>query len=803
MSLYEKMDPVLRRILDYAFSEARFMNHYYVGTEHLLMGILREGNTEAAAALLQVGVSIEQIRRLIQSVVGKGMQAGTLEGYSLRATRCINRGNDRAKELGVPLGAEILLLSILDEADSVALKMLQQSGVSISRIRERLNHEQVYEGTSESHHSEDKKGSLLAYGVDLNGLAQMGRIDPVVCREDELQRMMQILSRRTKNNPCLIGEPGVGKTALVEGLALRINEGLVPESLKHKRIFALSLSHLLAGARFRGEFEERLVKLLTEIESDDSRQIILFIDEIHTLIGTGSVSGSLDASNMLKPYLARGDIQVIGATTYTEYKKYIERDAALERRFQPLIVKEPSVEQSILILEALKSRYEDHHKVDISKQALESAIHLSQRYIHDRFLPDKAIDVLDEACAGKRLMIPETMNQVHKTEQNLQMIRERKERAIKTFNFEEAAVARDEERICLKALEQERQNNKDVKIPTVQQEDVAKVIARWTGIPTEALIETEKERLLHLETHLESRIVGQSDAILSLSKAIRRMKSGLGNPDKPMGSFLLIGPSGVGKTEIAKALAEALLGDENKLIRLDMTEFSERHSLSRLIGSPPGYVGHEQGGQLTERVRQNPYSVILFDEINKAHEDVSNILLQILDEGFLTDGQGRRVHFRNTLILMTMTFGREDGIKSPLGFGDSSQVSGEAQKKLRMMEALKKEMSAVFINRIDDVLQLNPLTRDNVKKIAELGLERLKIRLNEHGLHLVWNESVLDYLALLGYDEAYGARPLEKVMIKQIEDNIAEAWLSGELQCGSMAYLTIEDEKMRLSGGIL
>ena len=796
--------------------EAKNMGCNYVGSEHLLLGLSSDEGSVAGKLLVQHGATPDAIRNLIRTYMGNNISEGVASAAAAKVTptfkRVVNNSVHEARKLGHNyVGTEHLLMAILNEMDSIALRIMIDLGVDPQNFFNDFSKFILGEDFAVKEAAMKDKGGVFGnaggnarqeggdtpvlnqYGRDLTQMARDNKFDPVVGRQKEVQRVMQVLSRRTKNNPCLIGEPGVGKTAVVEGLAQLIASGNVPELMKNKRIVSLELSGMIAGAKYRGEFEERIKKAMEEVERN--RNIILFIDEIHTLIGAGAAEGAMDAANILKPALSRGLIQLIGATTMNEYRKYIEKDAALERRFQPIIVDEPDTEETYRILEGIRDKYESHHNVTILDEALKAAVTLSHRYINDRFLPDKAIDLIDEAASRKRLQTYTLTPDIKNLEDRLESLRTEKEAAINNQEFEKAAKLRDEEKQLREDLNAQKEAwKKDtIKADTVTEEDIAAVVSAWTGIPVTKLGEDESKRLLNLEKVLHERVVGQNDAVVSVSKAVRRGRIGLKDPKRPIGSFIFLGPTGVGKTELSKALAEALFGDEKALIRVDMSEYMEKHSVSRMVGSPPGYVGYDDGGQLTEKVRRKPYSVILFDEIEKAHPDVFNILLQIMEDGRLTDSRGRVVDFKNTVIIMTSNVGARN-ITEPkrLGLTDSSDTEKYEDMRKSVMEELKKMFRPEFLNRVDDIIVFQPLTKPEIKQIAGLLLEQLKRRSAENEIMLTFDESVLDFVADKGYDPIFGARPLKRAIQNHIEDKIAESMLDGTIQKGTV-HVTVVD----------
>lgn len=801
MSVFEKFSREARRAVNYAFDEAKILSHYYVGTEHLLLGLIREGNSLAYKELEHYSIQVEDVRLEIIKNVGKGVFVSHVEGYTPRAKKCLDRSYEYAKNMDQELiNADHILISILDDEDSLAFQILNEKIHDIHKFKETVFKGDIKIKKEIAHEIgfEDIE-NLQIYGMDITKLAEDKRLDPVVGRDKEIKRVTQILSRRTKNNPCIIGEPGVGKTAIVEGLAQKIVDREVPSVLEGKRVFSLNMGNLLAGAKYRGEFEDRLTKIISEVKR--SGKIILFIDELHTIIGAGGAEGAVDASNILKPILARGDIQIIGATTIDEFKKYIEKDSALERRFQSVNIKEPSYEESIEILMSLKERYEDHHRVNFSYESILSAVKLSERYINDRFLPDKAVDLIDEAASMKRINQTTSFAYDKKINEELKKIREEKENAIKVFKFEEAAVLRDKERLLIEELEikKEEKKKENTNILEINERDIEDVVSMWTGIPISKLESEDSKRLLNLEGLLHKRVVGQEEGISAISRAIRRSRVGLSSPNRPIGSFILLGPSGVGKTELSKALSEIIYGGEKKLIRLDMSEYMEKHTISKLIGSPPGYVGHEDGGQLTEKIRRNPYSVVLFDEIEKAHVDVFNLLLQILDDGVLTDSKGRRVNFKNTIIILTSNIG-VDKLNKKLTMGFIENLSGNEKEyshmKEIMLEELKNYFKPEFLNRVDDIIVFHKLTVDNIEEITKLLIRDLEKRLGNINIKIELEDKVIKYISEIGYDEMYGARPLKRVIAKLIEDKISEKILMHEIKENNIVKITYDENQL-------
>ena len=792
------------------------LGHNYVGTEHLLYGLAKEENSIASQVLANQNIYAEDILNKIEELVGKQENVSiTTIGLTPRTKRVLERSFAEARKLGSEeIGTEHILIGIMKEAESIAVRILLDLNLDPQRLyNEIINiinnfEDNVNDGYSKRTNSKDsfnQTPTLNQFGSDLTRIAREGKLDPVIGRKKETERVIQILSRRTKNNPCLIGEPGVGKTAVVEGLAEKIVSGDVPEILKNKRVVSIDISSMVAGAKYRGDFEERIKKSLNEVKK--AGDIILFIDEIHTIVGAGSAEGAIDAANILKPLLARGEIQVIGATTLNEYRKYIEKDAALERRFQPIMVNEPSKEDTILILKGIRDKYEAHHNVNITDEAIETAVNLSIRYVNDRFLPDKAIDIIDEASSRARLLTYIEPDKIKNLEEKVKNIEKEKEEAITKQDFEKAASLRDNEHELKEQLEKERQkwrNKNSKKMVNITQDDIAKVISNWTGIPTSKITEGENEKLKNLEKILHERVVGQNEAVSAVAKAIRRGRVGLKNPKKPIGSFLFLGPTGVGKTELSKALAEALFGNEDAMIRVDMSEFMEGHSVSKMIGSPPGYVGYDEGGGLTEKVRRKPYSVILFDEIEKAHPDVMNILLQILDDGRLTDATGRTVDFKNCVIIMTSNVGaRFISENKSLGFKMEKEENEEQKEKYEeikkeVMNELKKQFKPEFLNRIDEIIVFHKLSKEDISKIIDIMLDEVKERLNEKKIELSVDNSAKELIAKKGTDSSYGARPLRRAIQSILEDQLAEDILDGKLKDGSKAKVVAKDDKIEI-----
>lgn len=800
-----------KKAIDLAFESAKALGHNIVGSEHILLGLLREEEGIAAKVLSKVGFTEAYLEGKIIDMEGKGDGIPEDIVLSPRSKQILELSGMFANKLKTNyIGTEHILLSIIQEGEGIANKILNYAGVNdrtlaqltidMMGISDKNQYKPENSYTGNQNQVESKV--LDKYGRNLTLYAKQNKIDPVIGREKEIQRVIQILSRRTKNNPVLIGDPGVGKTAIAEGLATNIALGNVPETLKNKTLYSLEMGSLLAGAKYRGEFEERIKEVVDEVIKNGN--IILFIDEMHTIIGAGSTGeGSIDASNILKPALARGEIQVIGATTIDEYRKHVEKDSALERRFQPVMVDEPSKEDSIKILEGLRDKYEAHHKVKITDDAIKSAVELSTRYISDRYLPDKAIDLIDEAASKVRLKENTPPSEIKKLELEIENIDKEKEEAVRCQDFEKAAKIRDEQGLLKKQLEdiRERWNKSSKHSDLVDGEVIAEVVGLWTGIPVNKILEEEADRLLRLEEILHNRVIGQEQAVKSISKAIRRSRAGLKDPNRPIGSFLFLGPTGVGKTELSKALAEVQFGDENQIIRIDMSEYMEKHAVSRMIGSPPGYVGHDEGGQLTEKVRRNPYSVILFDEIEKAHPDVFNILLQILDDGRLTDSKGRTVDFKNTIIIMTSNVGASTiGRQKTLGFsiakGDEEEKSQYEKMKENIMGELKQRFRPEFLNRIDDIIVFHSLNENHISKIILLMVAKLQERLKEMDIKLEMSDEAVKLISKSGFDLEYGARPLKRALQKDLEDELSEAILKGDVKKGSTVVAKVKDDKI-------
>ncbi|MEE8669944.1 MAG: ATP-dependent protease ATP-binding subunit ClpC [Heyndrickxia coagulans] len=788
-----------QKVLALSQEEAIRLKHNNIGTEHILLGLVREGEGIAAKALYGLGLSAEKIQEEVETLIGHGQEISQTIHYTPRAKKVIELSMDEARKLGHSyVGTEHILLGLIREGEGVAARVLTNLGVSLNKARQQVlqllgNSEASVQGGSAASVSTPTLDSLAR---DLTAIAREDSLDPVIGRSKEIQRVIEVLSRRTKNNPVLIGEPGVGKTAIAEGLAQQIVHNEVPETLRDKRVMTLDMGTVVAGTKYRGEFEDRLKKVMDEIRQ--AGNIILFIDELHTLIGAGGAEGAIDASNILKPSLARGELQCIGATTLDEYRKYIEKDAALERRFQPIQVDEPTIDESIQILKGLRDRYEAHHRVSITDEAIEAAVKLSDRYIADRFLPDKAIDLIDEAGSKVRLRSFTTPPNLKELELKLEEVRKEKDAAVQSQEFEKAAALRDTEQKLREQLEETKKSwkakqgreNSEVTV-----DDIALVVSSWTGVPVTKLAQTETERLLHLEEILHSRVIGQEEAVLAVAKAVRRARAGLKDPKRPIGSFIFLGPTGVGKTELARALAEAMFGDEDAMIRIDMSEYMEKHSTSRLVGSPPGYVGFEEGGQLTEKVRRKPYSVVLLDEIEKAHPDVFNILLQVLDDGRLTDSKGRTVDFSNTIVIMTSNVGA-DALKRNKSVGFTIQDTVEADykdMKDKVLEELKKAFRPEFLNRVDETIVFHSLEKKHLNEIVTLMAKELSDRLKEHHIELVLTDAAKEKVAEKGYDPEYGARPLRRSIQKNIEDRLSEEMLKGNIKEGQKVLVDVKD----------
>lgn len=806
-----------KKAIEIANVTAIELGHKYIGTEHILYGLVKEGSGVASKVLENQGILPENVIDIIVGLVGKEEPIQETYGFTPRTKRVIESAFIEARKLGYNyIGTEHILIGILREGDSIAARILLELNVNIPKmygeIIRVINEGEDLKGEGESNNTSKKSGSynqtptLNQFGEDLTEKARKGKLDPIIGRKEEIERVVQILSRRTKNNPCLIGEPGVGKTAVVEGLAEKIISGDVPEILKDKRIVTVDISGMVAGAKYRGDFEERIKKALKEVKK--AGDVILFIDEIHTIVGAGSAEGAIDAANILKPLLARGEIQLVGATTLNEYRKFIEKDSALERRFSPVNVSEPSEKDTIDILKGIRDKYEAHHNVKITDEAIEAAVKMSVRYINDRFLPDKAIDLIDEAASRARLKAYTEPNSLKKLEEEISNISKDKEEAVKTQKFEKAADLRDKEKELKEKYEKEQKkwkNKNNKSVTDITEENIAEVIANWTGIPAKKITEDENERLKNLEKNLHERVIGQDEAVEAVAKAIRRGRVGLKDPKRPIGSFLFLGPTGVGKTELSKALAECLFGDENSMIRIDMSEYMEPHSVSKLIGSPPGYVGFDEGGQLTEKIRRKPYSVILFDEIEKAHPDVMNMLLQILEDGRLTDSQGRTVNFKNTVVIMTSNIGaRLITDKKSLGFTNEKENANTEKEyeetKKEVMEALKKELRPEFINRIDEIIVFHKLTDKEISQIIDIMLKEVTKRLADQKIEIELEPDVKKIIASKGIDKNFGARPLRRTIQNVLEDRLAEEILDGNLQKNKLTKIGVKDDKIVVKG---
>ena len=807
--MFERFTEKAIKVIMLAQEEARRLGHNFVGTEQVLLGLIGEGTGVAAKTLKSMGVNLKDARVEVEKIIGRGSGFVAVEiPFTPRAKRVLELSWDEARQLGHNyIGTEHLLLGLIREGEGVAARVLENLGVDLNKIRTNVvkmlgesKSQTVSSGGGSAPTSKVKTPSLDEYGTDLTLAAAEMRLDPVVGREKEIERVIQILARRTKNNPVLLGEPGVGKTAVAEGLATRIVNGEVPDILEDKKVIQLDMGLLIAGTKYRGEFEERLKKIMDEIRQ--AGNVILVIDEMHTLIGAGAAEGAIDAANILKPALSRGEIQVIGATTLDEYRKYIEKDSALERRFQSIIIEEPSIDETIEIIRGLKFKYEEHHELVISDEAVVAATKLSAKYVTDRFLPDKAIDALDEASSKVRLKVSSLCPEARELDKKLKEIVKDKEEAIRNQDFEKASSLRDDEadmKDKIREVTEQWKKDNEANKPVVTAEDVAEVIATMTGVPVTRLTEGESERLLNLEKVLHERVIGQNDAIVAVSKAIRRARVGLKSPNRPIGSFIFSGPTGVGKTELAKALAAAMFGSEDNMIRVDMSEFMEKHSTAKLIGSPPGYVGYDDGGHLSELVRKKPYSVVLFDEIEKAHPDVFNIMLQILDDGRLTDSKGRHISFKNTVIIMTSNVGASMITNtSKLGFTTAEDESKSKYEKLKdtVSEEMKKAFRPEFLNRIDETIVFSHLSKEEIRQIVDLMLKDLFKRLAEKELNIEVSDEVKDHLAECGYSEAYGARPLRRLIQRKMEDSLAEEILSGKYVKGDTIKVTLVDGKI-------
>lgn len=801
--------------LNHAAETAAMLGHGYIGSEHLLLGLIKAEGSLASSILIDNDVTDEKITNLVYQLIAPDSNISVKEpaGYTPRVRRILENASKEAIRFKSELiGTEHILISIIKETESVAARLLNTIGVSIKKMYVDIL---VAMGEDTNAYKEDFQNgkvrnkdrrttqTLNQYSRDLTQLAREGKLDPVIGREEEIKRVIQILSRRTKNNPCLIGEPGVGKTAIAEGLAAKIVEGSVPDNIKNKRLLTLDLSGMVAGSKYRGEFEERIKRVINEVKNDGN--VLLFLDELHTIIGAGGAEGAIDASNILKPSLARGEIQLIGATTIEEYRKYIEKDAALERRFQSVKVEEPGIEETVGILKGLRSRYEQHHKVTITDDAIKAAVKLSERYINDRFLPDKAIDLIDEAASKARLKSYTMPDEITKLEEQLNKLESEKEEAVKSEAFEEAGEIKKKQarkKARLEKLKQKWEDDKNSSNIIVGEDEVADVVSAWTRIPVQRIAQAETERLIKLEETLHNRVIGQDEAVTAIAKAIRRGRVGLKDPNRPIGSFLFLGPTGVGKTELSKALADAMFGTESALIRVDMSEFMEKHTVSKLIGSPPGYVGYDEGGQLSEKVRRNPYSVILFDEVEKAHPDVFNVLLQVLDDGHITDSTGRVVDFKNTVIIMTSNAGAEN-IVAPktLGFATATdEKQNHENMKSKVMDEVKRIFKPEFINRIDEIIVFHMLNKEQIAKIVDIMINTVNKRtLEQMKISIELDDEAKKYIVEKGYDEKYGARPLRRTIQNEIEDNIAEKILEGKIKEGNKVKVSVKDGTLDFS----
>ena len=790
-----------QKVILIAQEEAHTLGNDYLGTEHLLLGLIKVEEGIAYKAILNMGVDPNELVVRIEDFIRENRNYAEKNGEEVILTPRAKRVLELAEKEAINLGdnyisTEHILLAIIHEGGGVGVKILQDMGVDLQKFEETVYSmigEKVSKEVSDHREfKETKTPTLDQFSRDLTYLASRGELDPVIGRESEIERVIEILMRRKKNNPAIIGDPGVGKTAVVEGLAQKISDNDVPDLLKGKRVVSLDLASVIAGTKYRGEFEERMKKILKEV-TKTNKNIILFIDEFHTLVGAGAAEGAIDASNILKPSLSSGEIQVIGATTLKEYRKYVEKDPALERRFQPVYIKEPTVEEAIAILKGIRERYEKFHGVKITDEAIELAVKLSVKYISDRFLPDKAIDVIDEAAARLKLQLSKN-NEIKELEKKIKEVKEARFQAIRDKKLLEVEKLRDEEKNLLNMLKLVSQES-NAEVPVLSEDDVRKVVSLWTGVPVEKMLSDEKERLIHMEEVLHKRIVGQEEAVKAVSRAIRRARSGLKNPNKPIGSFLFLGPTGVGKTELAKTLADFLFGNENALIRFDMSEYMEKFTVSRLIGSPPGYVGYEEGGQLTEAVRRNPYSVVLFDEIEKAHPDVFDILLQIMDEGRLTDSQGRTIDFKNTVIILTSNFGTESLKDKSIGFNLVSESSEFEDRKTKLVSSLKGLFKPEFLNRLDDIIVFYPLTLEEIKQIVDIIMEKVEKNVADSNIEIVLTDAARDYLAKTGYSPEYGARPLQRLIEKEVEDPIAIKILQGEIKDGSRVVVDYNENE--------
>ena len=810
--IFGKYTKKAEKALLYAKECAQMLGHSYIGTEHLLWGLAKEGTGVAASVLMLHNVTSENIGEKIQELIGRGGGSNAALSYTPRTKRVLELSYAEARRMGQNfIGTEHIFIGIMREGESVAVRILTDLGVDIRKVYENIiamlsEDTPMAVNANRPRAVEVETPTLDQFSRDLTLLVREGKVDPVIGRDKEIERVIQILSRRTKNNPCLIGEPGVGKTAICEGLAQKIVEGNMPETLKDKRVVTLDLSSMVAGAKYRGEFEDRLKKSIEEIRN--AGNVILFIDEMHTIVGAGAAEGAIDAANILKPLLARGEIQIIGATTLDEYRKHIEKDAALERRFQPITIGEPTEDEAINILKGIRDKYEAHHQVKITDKAIEAAVRMSVRYISDRFLPDKAIDLIDEASSKVRLRSFTAPPDLKDLERRIEELHQMKEDAIVSQEYERAASFRDDENRLKEELNSRMEawkmkNQQDTQMVT--EEEIADIICSWTGIPVARLAQEESERLRNLESVLHERVIGQEDAVRAVARAIRRGRVGLKDPKRPVGSFIFSGPTGVGKTELSKALAEALFGDESQMIRIDMSEYMEKHNVSRLVGSPPGYVGYDEGGQLTEKVRRKPYTVVLFDEIEKAHPDVFNMLLQILDEGRLTDSTGRTIDFRNAIIIMTSNVGARDIVDpKKLGFGnfEENATRDYEDMKKNVTAELKKTFRPEFLNRVDEMIVFHPLEREEIKRIADLMLAEVTKRMKNNNITISYTEAAKDYVATKGYDKAFGARPLKRTIQEIVEDKLAEGILDGNIKEGDTVNVDFDNGQLSFKVGI-
>jgi len=806
--MFNRFTERARKVIVLAKEEARRYNHDYIGTEHILLGLIREGEGVATAVLQNLGLGLENIREELEKIIQPGNTSQVLGDipFTPRAKKALELAADEARNMGHNyIGTEHLLLGLLKEGEGVASEVLFNLGIDLEKVRKEINNllgmgENYTSGFNAAAVKKTKTPALDSFGRDLTKLAKETKLDPVIGRKEEIERVIQILSRRTKNNPVLLGEAGVGKTAIVEGLAQAIVAGNVPEVLRDKRLIALDLALMVAGTKYRGQFEERIKAVMEEIRR--SKDVVIFIDELHTLVGAGAAEGAIDASNILKPALSRGEIQCIGATTLDEYRKHIEKDAALERRFQSIVVNPPSIDETVTILKGLRDRYEAHHRVKFTDASLEAAAKMSDRYISGRFLPDKAIDLIDESGARSRLAVLTVPEQIKQLENKMTDITREKEALIQQQDFETAARLRDQEREVRVSLDQERKNwikSRDQVFPVVSEEDIAKLVAQWTGIPIFRLEERESEKLLRVEEQINKQIIGQKEAIKTIAQALRRSRAGIKDPRRPIGSFLFMGPTGVGKTLLARALAEFMFGNEEALIQLDMSEYMEKFNVSRLVGAPPGYVGYEEGGQLSERVRRKPYAVVLLDEIEKAHPDVFNILLQILEEGRLTDSLGRRIDFRNTILIMTSNVGADIVKKSAsMGFKTVQDDISYEEMKTNLLEAVKKTFKPEFLNRLDDIIVFHPLSRENLEQIVSIEVENVNDRLKDRQLHLELTPEARALFVEKGFDPVYGARPLKRVIQRYLEDPIAEGIIANSFEKKLKALQNKKDERALL-----